>query len=98
MTSLSSDKRGTDRCPNVWSVIAAGQAEYESLISALVYRLRGDRLVLDRAAPLREIARMGRVYADDAAARPDDDEAREVHRAAAAAYRALATGTDCPRS
>jgi hypothetical protein len=80
----------------VWSGLAAGAAEYESLISALVFRLRGDALVLDRAATGKEIGRMGRVYATPAAARADDDEAAALHRAAAAAYRALATGGACP--
>jgi hypothetical protein len=80
----------------LWDGVVAGAAEYESLLSALVYRLRGDVLALDRAATLREIGRMGRVYANDASARPGDDEALAMHRAAAAAYRALAGGAACP--
>ena len=78
----------------VWTTLAAGEAEYESLIYALVYRLRGDALELDRAATLHELDRMGRVYAT-APSRPGDVEAAALHRAAAAAYRALVDGTSC---
>ena len=78
----------------VWTTLTAGEALYDSLIYALVYRLRGDSLELDRAATLREIDRMRRVYAT-APSRPDDAEAAALHRAAAAAYRALADGASC---
>jgi hypothetical protein len=79
----------------LWSGLAAGAAEYESLIFALVYRLRGRALLLDGAATRKEIARMGRVYGEPDAARPDDDEAAAIHHAAADAYRALATDSSC---
>ena len=79
----------------LWDGVEAGVAEYESLIAAIVYRLRGDVLALDRAATLREIARMGRIYADDTSARPGDDTGLAMHRAAAAAYRAVAAQADC---
>ena len=78
----------------VWTTLSAGEALYESLIYAHVYRLRGETLELDRAATLREIDRMGRVYAT-APSRPDDAEAAALHRAAAAAYRALVDGASC---
>jgi hypothetical protein len=78
---------------NVWSTLVAGAAESESLIIPLVFRLAADKVQLDRPATLKEIDRVGRVYATVATRR--DDPAPEMHRAAAAAYRSVVADTGC---
>ncbi len=78
---------------SVWSTLAAGAAESESLIVPLLFRLADVELRLDRSATLKEVDRFGRLYAEVAAMR--DDHAAAMHRAAAAAYRAVAGGGDC---
>jgi hypothetical protein len=77
----------------VWSTLVAGTAEWESLILPFVFHLADGELRLDRFETMKQMDRVGRVYGQVAAMR--DDHAPAMHRAAAAAYRSLASGTEC---
>jgi hypothetical protein len=77
----------------IWTELAVGASEAESLIYPVIYRLGRDTLVLDEPRTLAEIGRFGRTYARIAKLREDED--RDLHRVAAAAYRAVSNGTNC---
>jgi hypothetical protein len=64
------------------------------LLLPMVFRLAGERLEVDLDATKRELRAWGDRYARAAAGK---DDFAALHRAAAAAYRAFAEGTDCAR-
>jgi hypothetical protein len=78
----------------LWTTLAIGASEWESLIVPLVYGLSDRALVVDRAATLAAIGRFAHAYARVAAL--PDDRARAMHRVGAAAYGALADSKACP--
>ncbi|MDB4952986.1 MAG: hypothetical protein JWO36_555 [Myxococcales bacterium] len=77
----------------LWSTLAIGDSEWESLALPLVYRVSKHQLVLDRKLTTSAVARFGRMYRDAAAVA--DDDARAMHVSAAAAYAAFATQGAC---
>jgi hypothetical protein len=61
-----------------------------------VYRLAKSEFVLDRAATLAQIEKFANAYAQLAIVSKNSHEA--IHRTAAEAYRAVASGMGCPQS
>jgi hypothetical protein len=78
---------------SLWGTLAIGESERESLALPLVYRVSKHQLVLDRKLTTSAIANFGRMYRD--AATVADDDARDMHESAAAAYAAFATHSAC---
>ncbi|MBL9040928.1 MAG: hypothetical protein JNM83_04975 [Myxococcales bacterium] len=86
--SLSNDRF------RLWSELVAGESQSQSLIIPLVFRLSKRTLVLDLSATRIELGLFGEKYAALSTMRKDG--ASDLHRAAAAAYRAFSLGVECP--
>lgn len=80
---------------HLWAELVAGGAESQSLIEPMIFRIEDHALVLDHETTRAEIGRFAKKYS--AMSTLPEDQAAGMHRAAAAAYHAFATGTSCPK-